>query len=108
MTRARVRHGRSSLDRGPAPVGADGLGFRTIAAQYAGRCRRCGGPIRVGDAVRWAPKRGTWHVAAVCGADVDELATAGRAEHEPIEAVIPGGPLDLSAPVPASIVGEVF
>ena len=34
----------------------------TIIAKYPGRCKRCGGPIKIGDEIEWARGKGAWHV----------------------------------------------
>jgi ribosomal protein L37E len=34
----------------------------TITAKYAGRCRRCGGRISVGDQIEWSKGEGARHV----------------------------------------------
>lgn len=48
----------------------------TIKAKYQGTCRRCGGGFAQGEAVRWAKRGGTWHIAAKCGASLDQEADA--------------------------------
>lgn len=60
-------------------------GFRTIVARHPGTCRRCGGAVVVGTPVRWAPKRGTYHMADQCGIAAEteletELAAAAAGE----------------------------
>lgn len=37
----------------------------TMAAKFAGRCRECGGQIRVGESIDWEKARGAKHVT--CG-----------------------------------------
>ena len=65
--------------------------FRTIVAKHPGKCRRCGGPIRPGDAIRWAPKRGTYHYKDYCGGEADELAMARSEEVYGPDAPVDGG-----------------
>lgn len=64
--------------------GAEGARFSTIAAKYPGKCRRCGGAINPGDAVRWAPRQGTYHLRDLCGLSPDEEAAAVEAMGEPV------------------------
>lgn len=40
--------------------------FRTITAKYAGICRRCDGPIKIGDRIRYAGPGRTYHLASEC------------------------------------------
>ncbi len=38
------------------------IGARRIRAKYAGKCRDCGGEIRVGDSIYWQRGQGARHV----------------------------------------------
>lgn len=98
-----TRRKSSPLDRGPHPVGHDGLNFRTIVARHPGKCRRCGAPINPGDPVRWAPKRGTYHLKDYCGND-DAALESYEEKYGPVDVA----PVDHATAVPASITGEVF
>ena len=40
--------------------------FRTITAKYAGKCRRCAGPIVPGSRIRYAGRGMTYHLSAEC------------------------------------------
>lgn len=72
MTATQTRY-RKTRDGGPT-----GARFSTIAAKYPGKCRRCGGAIEVGSAIRWAPKMGTWHLKDQCGDPTEEVALAAE------------------------------
>lgn len=41
--------------------------FRTITAQYPGKCRRCRQPIEAGTRIRYGGRGMTYHFAAQCG-----------------------------------------
>jgi hypothetical protein len=43
--------------------------FRTITARYAGKCRRCDGPISKGNRIRYGGRGLTYHLKSDCGAD---------------------------------------
>jgi hypothetical protein len=45
--------------------------FRTITSKFAGTCRRCGGRIDIGERIRWAQGKGSYHLAASCRAADD-------------------------------------
>ena len=40
--------------------------FRTITAKYAGICKRCNGPISIGQKIRYAGYGRTYHLASEC------------------------------------------
>lgn len=41
--------------------------FRTITAKFAGTCKRCNGPIKAGERIRYdTVRRSTYHFAADC------------------------------------------
>lgn len=44
------------------------MAFRTITARYAGKCKRCSGPIEVGDRIRFGGRGRTYHFASECPA----------------------------------------
>jgi hypothetical protein len=48
----------------------------TIIAKYSGRCKRCGGPIKIGDEIEWARGKGAWHV------DCSQAEEQERKEHQ--------------------------
>lgn len=63
-------------------------GFRTITAKFPGVCRRCNDPFPPGTKVRWAKGRGSYHLAAACGASgggdgFDRQYNRGRCEDAP-------------------------
>ena len=41
--------------------------YRTITAKYAGICRRCNGPIAIGQKIRYGGYKLTYHLKADCG-----------------------------------------
>lgn len=40
--------------------------FKTIVARKEGVCKRCGQPVNVGERIRWAAGRGSYHLASEC------------------------------------------
>lgn len=42
------------------------MAFRTITARFPGTCKRCKGPINVGERIRHGGKGLTYHLAAQC------------------------------------------
>ena len=48
------------------------MSFRTITARYKGICRRCDGPIAVGDRIRYGGYGRTYHLKAECSAADDQ------------------------------------
>lgn len=72
MATTQVRH-RKTRDGGPT-----GARYSTIVAKYPGKCRRCGGAIEVGTAIRWAPRGGTWHLKDQCGDPTEEVSLAAE------------------------------
>ena len=58
--------------------------FVTITAKYSGTCRRCQGPIRVGQSIRFAGRGLTYHLKADClGAETSAVASPHLAKREP-------------------------
>lgn len=75
-----------------------GHDFRTIVAKYPGKCKRCGGPIAVGDPIRWAPRKGSYHYKDYCGSDDAALERAEEVYGDtPAPSEVPGGDLDSPA-----------
>src|SRR5687767_13856607 len=68
---ARTHASRKATQLG-AHKGA-GASFSTIVARFPGKCKRCGGVISAGQAIRWAPKRGSWHLKDQCGSDLEAM-----------------------------------
>jgi len=62
--------------------------FRTITAKYPGICRRCNGPIAIGDQIRYGGAGRSYHFASSCNgtaapaltpAEVQQVETADGA-----------------------------
>ena len=45
--------------------------FKTITAKYAGICRRCNGPIAIGQKIRYGGPGRSYHLKAECPAGTD-------------------------------------
>lgn len=52
------------------------MAFKTIVAKFKGKCRRCGGEIRVGQRFRWGGRGNCWHLSAECPANGNGQAQA--------------------------------
>ena len=68
------------------------MGFRTLTARFAGICRRCNGPIAVGDTIRYGGKGKTYHLATDCRqqlqAQPQAAPTAAPTDHQIMTAAI--------------------
>ncbi len=48
------------------------MAFRTITARFPGTCRRCKGPINVGERIRHGGKGLTYHLSSQCPGKASE------------------------------------
>jgi hypothetical protein len=58
--------------------------FITITAKYPGTCKRCGGPIEVGDKLRYGGKGLTYHLVADCDRAAQPASGVDRPDPNPV------------------------
>ncbi len=69
--------------------------FKTITAKFAGKCRRCQGPIQVGSKIRFGGRGLVYHLAKDCPK------SQGAAVNQPSDDDFScGDPSDVGEPLP--------
>lgn len=61
-----------------------------MAAKYGGRCRACGGEIRVGDAIEWTRETGAVHTRCPLPGMTEQPTARQVAEHTHIRGYVSG------------------
>jgi len=76
--------------------------FRTITARFAGTCKRCKGPITVGQSIRFGGPGRTYHLADACSyvPPASTLSTSAPADYVAAPAAAPVAPV---AAVPVAV-----
>lgn len=75
--------------------------FRTITAKYAGSCRRCDGPIYVGQTIRYGGPGRTYHLAAHCAQAAAQGDSDAAAQDAPASVPPPS-----AAPPPSALLAD--
>ncbi len=57
--------------------------FRTIKSRFAGKFKRCGGVIAIGQSCRWAPRAGAYHMSNECPASKSRNLDADECNDSP-------------------------
>jgi len=70
-----ITHPNRNLERYP-------IMFRTLTAKYPGICRRCNGPIAIGDKIRYGGPGRSYHLASACATSTHaDIPTANRSTY---------------------------